>query len=226
MLRLSMFLLLSLAVHVAVGWLLHGAGRRPALAQASAAPQVLRLVALQQLPAPQPPALPPQPQRRPDAKLPKGLPDKPLAPKVAAVAAPRAPAAAKPVAPTPVMSEPASADSAPAAAPVASNAPAGEFEPREVLSREPRFREPPGPPSYPAQARRRNQQGRVMLEVRLDARGEQLGLSLLRSSGIDSLDRAALEAVSGWRFRPQTAGGRAVPSRVQIPIEFALTASR
>lgn len=97
---------------------------------------------------------------------------------------------------------------------------------REVLSREPSFREPPGPPRYPAQARRRNQQGTVMLEVRLDERGEQRGLSVLRSSGIDSLDRAALEAVAGWRFRPETQGGRAVPSRVQIPIEFALTASR
>jgi protein TonB len=96
----------------------------------------------------------------------------------------------------------------------------------EVLSRKPSFREPPRQPNYPSQARRRNQQGVVLVEVRLDERGQQRSLNVLRSSGVESLDRAALEAVAKWRFRPETTGGQAVPSRVQIPIQFALTASR
>lgn len=217
MLRLSVFLLLSLAVHAAASWLLHAPAIPPALAQASEVPQALRLAALQLLPAPQPPQPPQlQPQRptMPVARAVKVLPAKPRAPK-AAVSAPVAPVAATRVEP---------------AAQTAASAPqrqiAQSAPPREVFSREPSFREPPRPPRYPAQARRRNQQGTVMVEVRLDGRGEQRGLSVLRSSGIDSLDRAALEAVAAWRFRPETAGGRTVPSRVQIPIRFALTASR
>jgi protein TonB len=66
----------------------------------------------------------------------------------------------------------------------------------------------------------------VLVEVRLDARGQQRSINVLRSSGVDSLDRAALEAVAKWRFLPETTGGQAVPSRVHIPIQFALTASR
>ena len=66
----------------------------------------------------------------------------------------------------------------------------------------------------------------MLVEVRLDALGRQRELKLLRSSGVASLDSAALEAVSGWRFRPEMLDGQSVPSRVQIPIQFALTASR
>lgn len=223
MLRLSVFLLLSLAVHAAASWLLHAPAIPPALAQASEVPQALRLAALQLLPAPQPPQPPQlQPQRptMPVARAVKVLPAKPRAPK-AAVSAPVALVAATRVEPA------AQAQTAAAAAAAAPQRQIAQSEPpREVFSREPSFREPPRPPRYPAQARRRNQQGTVMVEVRLDGRGEQRGLSVLRSSGIDSLDRAALEAVAAWRFRPQTAGGRTVPSRVQIPIRFALTASR
>ncbi|WP_158249370.1 energy transducer TonB [Pseudomonas sp. LFM046] len=96
----------------------------------------------------------------------------------------------------------------------------------EVFSREPAFLTPPRSPVYPAQARRRNQQGQVLVEVRLDAQGRLLEARLLRSSGVESLDRSALDAVAGWRFRPETQDGQPVPSRVHIPIEFALSASR
>jgi protein TonB len=215
MLRLLVFLLLSLAVHVTASRLLHAPAAPPALTQAPEAPQVLRLAALQQVPAPQPPILTPQPQ--PQSSTPAVV--KPVKPRAPKAAAPPGPAMAERVEPVP--QQPAKAAAPPPRVPVA------QVEPlREVFSREPSFREPPRPPRYPAQARRRNQQGTVMVEVRLNERGEQRGVSVLRSSGIDSLDRAALDAVSAWHFRPETAGGRAVPSRVQIPIQFALTASR
>jgi protein TonB len=114
---------------------------------------------------------------------------------------------------------------APAVSATATATAAAETE-VEVLSRQPAFRLPPEQPRYPAQARRRNQQGVVLLEVRLDARGAQREIRLLRSSGFPSLDRAALEAVAEWRFHPEVINGRGVPSRVQIPVEFALMASR
>lgn len=97
---------------------------------------------------------------------------------------------------------------------------------REVFSNKPSYLQPPTQPHYPKLAKRRNQQGVVLVEVRLDERGQQRAVQIVRSSGVESLDEAALEAVADWHFRPETLDGRAVPSRVQIPIEFALTASR
>ncbi|WP_298183277.1 energy transducer TonB [uncultured Pseudomonas sp.] len=230
MLRFSLFLLLSLAVHVA-GSRLHGTTQRPALsaAQTADAPQVLRLAAvLQAAPA----ALPEQPQPLRQVAVSQALAVKPSAPvptakpQAIAVPAETPPGSALARAPnSPAVSPTVTADAAPAA-PAAPAAAVAAPPLAEVLSRQPSFRQPPRQPSYPSQARRRNQQGVVLVEVRLDARGRQRSLSVLRSSGVDSLDRAALEAVAQWHFRPETAGGQAVPSRVQIPIKFALTASR
>ena len=239
MLRVSLFLLLSLALHAA-GWLLHGTPlRSPAALPVDEAPQVLRLsavlqpvapapvpsepVQLQPPPKPQPVVVPKspvsaRPLQAPTPRKPEPLvsPPKPTAPLAAqptvSAAVPVAPAAAKVVAAASVQREPAKPAEPPALI--------------EVLSSQPSFLESPRRPSYPAQARRRNQQGVVLVEVRLDERGQQRSVNVLRSSGVDSLDRAALEAVAKWRFKPETAGGRAVPSRVQIPIQFALTASR
>lgn len=228
MLRLSLFLLLSLALHIA-GWLLHGETQAPALsaAQSREALQVLRLGAVLQTVAPAPVKQPEQAQRQavapskaeaaqPSAQVPVAR----SSPVKAAAPAKRPPAQVlQAKAPTPPAVVVGAAQSAPAK-PLVTQPTA------EVLSTKPSFREPPRQPDYPSQARRRNQQGVVMVEVRLDERGQQRSLNVLRSSGVDSLDRAALEAVAQWRFYPETSGGQAVPSRVQIPIQFALTASR
>lgn len=95
---------------------------------------------------------------------------------------------------------------------------------QEAISTEPRFARPPTAPVYPAQARRRQQQGTVWVEVRLDARGQQVAVAVLRSSRVPSLDQAALAAVKKWQFLPEAHNGVGVPSRVQIPIEFAIKA--
>lgn len=96
----------------------------------------------------------------------------------------------------------------------------------EVLSTEPRFARTPAPPVYPAQAKRRQQQGTVWVEVRLNAQGRQLAVQVLRTSGVPSLDKAALAAVRKWQFLPETHSGMGVPSRIHIPIEFAIAAHR
>jgi periplasmic protein TonB len=228
MLRLSLFLLLSLVLHAA-GWLLHGEAQAPALSAAPnrETPQVLRLAAVLQEAAPAPARQPEPPQRQVVAPS-KAQVTKPLAPVAVARPAPvpaAQPAKAQPA--QPLQPKVASQSvAAVASAQVAPAKPVAKKAVAEVLSSKPSFREPPRQPSYPAQARRRNQQGVVLVEVRLDERGQQRSLNVLRSSGVDSLDRAALEAVAKWRFNPETSGGQAVPSHVQIPIRFALTASR
>lgn len=241
--RLAGYLLLSIALHSGLVWLLHDREGISAplafqptmtLQWVSLAPPVQAVQA--PLPRPEPA---PQPVAKPlPVKAP--VPAKtPTAPAISPRASPR-PAVVKSPPPTPSRAEPrpaqpvnstpgpaiaTAATTRPAApAPAAPAAAAPALTP--VVSLRPSFVSPPPPPRYPSQARRRNQQGIVRVEVSLDERGQQLKLKLVRSSGVDSLDQAALEAVTHWRFRPEIVDGRAVPSRVEIPIEFALTANR
>lgn len=87
---------------------------------------------------------------------------------------------------------------------------------------DPQFKSDPQPPIYPRLARKRGQEGVVWLDVWLDSRGEQTKLEVYDSSGIGSLDRAAIEAVSKWEFVPKHAAGLTVASRVRIPVHFML----
>lgn len=121
------------------------------------------------------------------------------------------------------VAAPTSADAAPTTAAQATQA---ESVPAEVISTQPRFARAPAPPVYPVQAKRRQQQGTVWVEVRLSAQGRQLAVQVVRTSGVPSLDKAALAAVRKWQFLPEQHNGVGVPSRVQIPIEFAIAAHR
>ena len=78
------------------------------------------------------------------------------------------------------------------------------------------------PPFYPAKARRRGWQGRVLLEVRVTATGVVAGLKVEQSSGHPILDQAALKAVRDWRFVPALAVGRPVADIVTVPVHFQL----
>lgn len=242
--RVGLFLLLSLTVHLTAGhWLDWRTPVRPAGPLAAEQAQTLALPKLvwttppspvepaaelavkpvvapararPELPEPpvtaraEPPAPPAEPRKREQVRPPRPAVEAASGGQLpAAQAAPRQPASGNP----PVQASP------PAVAPAVT-------EPVEVISQAPRFREPPAAPVYPAQARRRNQQGRVLVAVRLDAAGEQRELSLVQSSGFSSLDQAALAAVAGWKFQPELKAGRATPSRVQIPIDFALNTRR
>ncbi|MES2818583.1 MAG: energy transducer TonB [Pseudomonadota bacterium] len=225
MLRLPSSLLLSLALHAAAALMLRSTpGAVNAVQGAQAKPAVMQVVVLQwQAP---PPAVPPVVAEPapvvvlPQAAVPLRQPPmprlRPVPPRRAVAASPA------PVQPT--------AASATLAAVRTDRREAVEAKPlpaaQEKINRTPAFLAPPAPPSYPVQARRRNQQGTVLLEVRLDEQGRQRDLQVLRSSGVASLDQSALKAVAAWRFRPETESGRAIPSRVHIPVQFALTASR
>ena len=87
-----------------------------------------------------------------------------------------------------------------------------------------RYAGTPQPLEYPALARRLGQQGRVVVEVWLDAKGEQEKRLVVESSGHALLDKAALVAVARNSFLPYSQNGRALPSRLRVPIEFKLLA--
>lgn len=92
--------------------------------------------------------------------------------------------------------------------------------PQPVVEAAPVLSNPP--PRYPRLARRKGQQGRVVLRVAVSDGGTADSLSIVTSSGHATLDRAALEAVKNWRFEPARQNGRAVRSNVDVPVVFKL----
>lgn len=77
-------------------------------------------------------------------------------------------------------------------------------------------------PQYPRRARRRGLEGRVVLLVEINERGEPTRITVSKSSGHSALDGAAVEALWKWRFIPAYEDGRAVTSVRHQSFRFAL----
>lgn len=77
-------------------------------------------------------------------------------------------------------------------------------------------------PRYPYRARRLGQEGRVVLHVKVNARGEAINIRLQKSSGFPLLDKSALETVENWRFSPAKFRGMAVAGSINVPVRFNL----
>lgn len=78
------------------------------------------------------------------------------------------------------------------------------------------------PPRYPTAARRKGQQGTVVLSVHVDKHGRVSNLWLFKSSEYISLDNAAIAAVKDWIFEPAMQGGSTVAMWVNVPVRFEL----
>lgn len=77
------------------------------------------------------------------------------------------------------------------------------------------------PPNYPADALAEGKEGTVVVRIDIDAQGAVTAAQVERSAGDPRLDNAALAAVKTWRFNPEIRNGKAVSSRVRVPIMFA-----
>ena len=77
-------------------------------------------------------------------------------------------------------------------------------------------------PKYPEAARKEGWEGTVLLRVLVDREGKSRSVEVSRSSGFETLDRAAMETVKVWRFHPAHYGERLVESWVKIPVVFSL----
>jgi protein TonB len=75
---------------------------------------------------------------------------------------------------------------------------------------------------YPAASLRQREQGRVLLNVLVDANGDVQRIEIARSSGHATLDAAAREAVRHAHFKPVLENGKAVAAWGLVPIEFRL----
>jgi protein TonB len=177
-----------------------------------------------------PPAAPPA---RPVAVTP---PPKPAAPVPRTVVKPRpvvrktAPKTPPPATATEPAAAPATTTVAPPAAEVAP-APASPpqsppwpvarpVQPATVTSGVEYVRPPR--PDYPAQSKRRGEEGRVVLRVLINEKGEAERIEIQKSSGYERLDEAAREAVQRAQFRPHREAGRPVPVYAIVPITFRL----
>ena len=77
-------------------------------------------------------------------------------------------------------------------------------------------------PVYPYRARTRRLEGYVDVQFTVTSDGLVEGATALQASPPDVFERAAVEAVSRWRFSPGIRDGQAATSRMQIRIRFTL----
>jgi protein TonB len=77
-------------------------------------------------------------------------------------------------------------------------------------------------PLYPLLARRRHQQGLVILSLTVSASGRPARVRLKETSGFPTLDEAAVKAVKDWEFDPARIGAIRVESEIEVPVRFTL----
>src|SRR5437868_6972550 len=89
------------------------------------------------------------------------------------------------------------------------------------IKADPNYRTNPQP-LYPTEARRRREQGLVLLTVKVTREGRAAEVKLKKTSGYSLLDDAAMKAVRHWEFVPARAGSLALESEVEVPVQFKL----
>jgi TonB family protein len=77
-------------------------------------------------------------------------------------------------------------------------------------------------PEYPREARKWGLEGITLLLVHSDRSGWICGVTLADSSGVPSLDRAAVDAVRSWRIKPAMRGAEPVESLSPLTITFRM----
>lgn len=75
-------------------------------------------------------------------------------------------------------------------------------------------------PVYPEAARKDKLEGNTVVQTVIDEQGNIKDPAIQTSSGHESLDRAALDAVSTWKFKPATLKGKPVAVLYSITIRF------
>jgi protein TonB len=75
-------------------------------------------------------------------------------------------------------------------------------------------------PIYPRDSLRRGIGGTVRVQATVSPDGSVERMEVAASSGDRNLDRAAMEAVRRWRFKPALRNGQPVSATVLIPLDF------
>ncbi len=150
----------------------------------------------------------PVPREEPAPETPSETPDSPAPPEPRRFEPPR-PDAPREAMDTPPMDTPPMAEGA------------------SVAPRQAKVDAPPKPrrtirPDYPMGARRRGEQGDVVLEIRVDETGTVVDVSVAGSCGFRELDEAAVRAARDARFTPAKSGTAPVASTARLTLSFRL----
>ena len=73
-------------------------------------------------------------------------------------------------------------------------------------------------PIYPAIAKAAHVQGRVVLWVEIDAKGERKDIKV--AGGNEMLRQTAVDATKEWKFKPYVEGSKAIPYLIQVSYDF------
>jgi protein TonB len=76
-------------------------------------------------------------------------------------------------------------------------------------------------PAYPAFARKLGKEGRVLLRLTIDERGDLIEIEVLEKAGFGFVE-AAVDAVKKSTFLPAKKNGKPVASRALLPVRFLL----
>jgi protein TonB len=79
-------------------------------------------------------------------------------------------------------------------------------------------------PIYPRMSKRLAEQGTVIVRVLITPEGLAGQAEVIKSSGFERLDQAALDAVRNWRFVPGRRMGVAEAMWFNVPVRFVLNA--
>ncbi len=91
-----------------------------------------------------------------------------------------------------------------------------------IVTKEAKLSTQPIPPIYPEAARRKRQEGLVLVRAQVDAQGKTRAVIVAQSSGFTLLDQAALDAVMQWNFLPATQNDKTIMAWIEVPIDFKL----
>ncbi|WP_319782232.1 energy transducer TonB [Oceanisphaera sp. IT1-181] len=229
--RYAVFALASLLLHGLIAQAMEPEPITLAVAPANAGPiSVQMLPTVTKAPPKAEPVVEPTPKPKPEPKpVPKPEP-KPV-PKPAPKPEPKpAPKSVPRPEPKPVVPTPQPVAPAPQPMPRPTPEPVAKVEPQPTQAKDstpkridtPSFTHKPAAIAYPIQAKRRGQEGTVLIEVWLDEQGRQIKRLLAKSSGVSALDSAALKAIVKWRFSAYVENGRGIAHRVHIPVRFKL----
>jgi len=77
-------------------------------------------------------------------------------------------------------------------------------------------------PEYPEKLKREEIEGSVFVEVSLDENGVPIMVKVIKSSGYPEMDSAATKAAKEMRFTPALKDGKAVRTKIIVPMRFTL----
>ena len=74
-------------------------------------------------------------------------------------------------------------------------------------------------PQYPAELKEQKIEGHVWLECVVNVGGEPTEIAVTKSLH-ETLDRAAIDALEQWRFKPATKYGKPIAMKITVEVRF------